>query len=299
MPRIRPLPSSLLDGPFTIDTARSAGVGRGRLRGDDLERTYWGLRTTAPLVDVEARCRLLALRMPPGSFFSHVTAALVHGIPVPIALEHDLTIHVSVAPPARAPHARHLRGHRLAIQPHDVVTLRGLDVTTAIRTWCDLGAVLTLFDLVAAGDFIIHHRNPLATIADLEHALSTFASRRGLRILRVALSLLSDRAESPPESKLRVILVQAGFPTARINHTVTDRFGEFVARTDFILDEYKLVLEYQGDYHRSTKGQWRADMTRRSRLEAEGWRVMELNADDLKDPIELVTRIRKLARLRG
>jgi hypothetical protein len=160
MPRIRPLPSSLLDGPFTIDTARSAGVGRGRLRGDDLERTYWGLRTTAPLVDVEARCRLLALRMPPGSFFSHVTAALVHGIPVPIALEHDLTIHVSVAPPARAPHARHLRGHRLAIQPHDVVTLRGLDVTTAIRTWCDLGAVLTLFDLVAAGDFIIHHRNP-------------------------------------------------------------------------------------------------------------------------------------------
>jgi very-short-patch-repair endonuclease len=80
---------------------------------------------------------------------------------------------------------------------------------------------------------------------------------------------------------------------------VTDRFGEFVARTDFILDEYKLVLEYQGDYHRSTKGQWRADMTRRSKLEAEGWRVMELNADDLKDPIELVTRMRKLARLRG
>lgn len=33
-------------------------------------------------------------------------------------------------------------------------------------------------------------------------------------------------------------------------------------------------------------------MTRRSRLEAKGWYVMELNADDLKDPDELLMRIR-------
>jgi very-short-patch-repair endonuclease len=64
-----------------------------------------------------------------------------------------------------------------------------------------------------------------------------------------------------------------------------------VARTDLILEKERVVLEYQGDYHRTTKGQWRADMTSRSRLEARGWRVMELNADDLKDPVELLARI--------
>jgi very-short-patch-repair endonuclease len=78
---------------------------------------------------------------------------------------------------------------------------------------------------------------------------------------------------------------------------VTDRFGEFVARTDLIIDEYKIVLEYQGDYHRKMVGQWRADMTRRSKLEALGWKVMELNADDLLDPEELIRRIRALASL--
>ena len=39
------------------------------------------------------------------------------------------------------------------------------------------------------------------------------------------------------------------------------------------------------------------DMTRRTRLESTGWRVMEINWDDLKDPIELVARIREQMRL--
>ena len=72
---------------------------------------------------------------------------------------------------------------------------------------------------------------------------------------------------------------------------VSDAFGEFVARTDFHLDELNVILEYQGDYHRTTPGQWRADMTRRAKIEALGPRVMELNADDLMNPVELVARI--------
>ena len=40
-------------------------------------------------------------------------------------------------------------------------------------------------------------------------------------------------------------------------------------------------------------------MTRRSRLEAQGWYVMEINADDLGDPVELVARIRSVLARRG
>ena len=94
---------------------------------------------------------------------------------------------------------------------------------------------------------------------------------------------------------MRLILCDAGMPPSRINHLVSDAFGEFVARTDFYLDELNVILEYQGDYHRTTPGQWRADMTRRAKIEALGPRVMELNADDLKDPVELVARIRALS----
>lgn len=168
-------------------------------------------------------------------------------------------------------------------------------MTSPSRTWTELAEELTLYELVAAGDYLIHWRHPICSVSELRAAVAGRVNRRGRKLLDTALELLNDRAESPPESHLRVLLIETGFPLPSINHVVTDRFGEFVARTDFSFPAEKVVLEYQGDYHRSNKQQWRADMTRRSKLEAiEGWRVMEINADDLKDWRELATRIRAL-----
>lgn len=113
---------------------------------------------------------------------------------------------------------------------------------------------------------------------------------RGIRTLREAVDLLDDRAESRPESLLRVIVVRSGLPVPEVNYVVVQTETGRDVRLDLAFVEHKLVLEYQGDYHR-TKAQWRKDMTRRTRLEAQGWRVMELNADDLHDPDELVARI--------
>ena len=52
-----------------------------------------------------------------------------------------------------------------------------------------------------------------------------------------------------------------------------------------------MLLEYQSDYH-SDPENFRADMTRRARLDADGWFVMLINANDLRDPGELIARIR-------
>lgn len=116
--------------------------------------------------------------------------------------------------------------------------------------------------------------------------------------MRQALPLLNDRSESRPESWLRVILVHAGLPPASINHVIVDTESGKAHRTDLAFPKYKVLLEYQGDYHRGQK-QWRNDMTRRARLEADGWIVMEINADDLRDPRELAGRIRTALRSRG
>lgn len=235
---------------------------------------------------------MLRLRMPPEAFFSHATAAVLHGIPLPFRYESGVDLHVSFRRPARAPHASGIRGHRSSASEAEVQLVRGIRTTTPARTWIDLADHLSTFDLVAAGDFLIHHRMPLTDLAALAHAVDTRTNPRHLKRLHEAYPLLSDRAESPPESILRAILLSAGFPNPEVNHSLTGRFGEFVARTDLSFASLKLVLEYQGDYHRTTKGQWRADMSRRSRLEALGWVVIELNADDLRDPGELVARIR-------
>lgn len=293
----KPLPSALSQTPFRALDADRLGVPPSRLRANDLYRDVHGVRSAAALASTSEVCKLFSERMPAAAFISHATAAKLHGIPLPYQLKQDTRIHISLPAPGRAPHADGVVGHMLQIESHELTAHDGLTVTTPVRTWLDLGRMLRLHDLVAAGDHLIHWRLPHATSLDLAAALESRLDRRGRRGLIEAMGLLNDRAESPPESILRVIVVQAGLPDPRINHEVSDRFGEFVARTDFIFDEMKVVLEYQGDYHRTTKGQWRADMTRRSKLEALGWKVMELNADDLRDPIELVQRIRALAGL--
>jgi very-short-patch-repair endonuclease len=49
------------------------------------------------------------------------------------------------------------------------------------------------------------------------------------------------------------------------------------------------VLEYQGGHHQDPE-QWRKDVTRRAALEADGWTVLEIAADDVGP--ELVDLVR-------
>jgi len=287
----QPLPAHLQSGPFTVGGSH---LPANRLRASDLNRTVWGVRMAGEMEpDLRTRCRLFAERLSGATFFSHATAALLWGAPLSLSLERDVRLHTSVAAPARAPHARGQIGHRLDVAPADVVVRLGLRHTSAARTWCDLATLLDVDDLVAAGDYLIHHAAPFATVGEIERVLETMTRMRGIRRAREALPLLSDRPESPQESKLRLILIRGGMPEPEINHELVDTETGKHVRPDFRFPKFKLILEYQGDYHR-TKSQWRKDMTRRSRLEAQGWYVMELNADDLRDPEELLARIRSV-----
>jgi len=291
MSRRRPLPPELALAPFRVRDA-AAVIPRSRLRGLDLNADVHGTRMVSRRLTLEQRCLLLQERIP-GAFFSHVTAALLWRIPIPWMLDEDLPVDVSLHHPRRAPHAADIRGHQLRlVEPHVRVLPSGVRVTSPARTWVDLSSMLKVIDLVAVADYAIHWRHPIATRAQLSSMLEQSGVRRGSAKLREALSLANDRSESAQESRLRVIIHYGGLPAPKVNHVVEDRFGEFVARADLLFEEYNFVLEYMGDYHRTTTGQWRADMTRRSRLEAGGRGVMELNADDLKDPDELIQRIR-------
>ena len=54
-----------------------------------------------------------------------------------------------------------------------------------------------------------------------------------------------------------------------------------------------MVIEYQSRFHEAPVD-FRTDMTRISRLEADGWVVIQVNADDLDDPGELLARISRV-----
>jgi len=277
---------------FTVADALAAGASRKTLRRVRFDKSVWGVRRDsadpARLID---RCRMYALRLPTDSFFSHTTAALMWGAPLSLSDQAATKLHASIPAPGRAPHVRGIRGHELELDDRDTTVRHGVRCSSPARTWCDLASILSLRDLVAVGDFLIHWRNPLTSIAELKKMSIRFRGRRGMARIREALELLSDRAESRPESHLRVIIVQGGLPMPVINLVLVDAETGRDVRTDFAFPELKLLIEYQGDYHR-TRAQWRKDMTRRSRLEAAGWKVMELNWDDLLEAGELVARIR-------
>jgi len=241
---------------------------------------------------------MVALRLHNSVFFSHTAAALLLGAPLSLRFERDPVVHVGVAGASPPPHAQGIRGHHLDLIDGDVVRWRGLQITSPARTWCDLAAILRLEDLVAVGDYFIHRDSPLTSREEIRIRLGAFVGHRGVRMAREGVDFLADRSESRPESWVRVISIRGGLPEPEINYTLVDSETGQQVRPDFLFRDQKLILEYQGDYHR-TKKQWRKDMTRRARLEAAGWYVMELNWDDVQNPDELVARIRSVLARRG
>lgn len=290
--RSRPLPLALAGREFTNATAHELGVSPKRLRTGDLDDRIHGVRAPAgSLDDFAARCRAFAARLAPDVFFSHSTAARLLGAPLPARLERMQRLHVSVEAPARAPHARGLIGHSRRVLPGDVVVTGGIRTSSATRMWCEMASVLDIPDLVAVADYVIHHRRRLTSVAELGERLTADDRISRSRRLRVALSLTDERAESRPESRLRVICVNAGLAHPEVNHEVADPVTGRGRRLDLAWPDLTFAIEYQGDHHRSRE-QWRADMTRRENLRMAGWTILELNADDLVDTAALLVRVR-------
>lgn len=304
-PRI-PLPRPLDVQPFTTQQGRAAGLSPNRLRGPDLNAPFHGIRMPVlpetptarkDAVALEKLCGALQRKLPDGAWFCGVTAAVVMGIPLAARFERSRTLHVAVIPPHRTPRGRGVHGHTFVANAHDVRLWHGIRISSPERVWCELGGTLDLPDLVAAGDYLIQRRLPLTSLGKLTDAVAHFPGRRGIRTLRGALPLVHDRSESRQESRLRVIVVLAGFRGLEVNYPVTTSGGHHY-RGDLAFPRHKVFIEYQSELHRSPEA-FQRDMTRISRLEADGWHVMQVNIRDLDDPAELAQRIRRLLALRA
>jgi very-short-patch-repair endonuclease len=287
-----PLPRHLRSTAFSYREGTDAGLGQGRLRGPDLQRPFWGTRHAGTeALTLTERCRALQTRLPDNAFFCGSTAAALLAVPLPSRLRGDPRLHVAVPAPSRAPHAEGIAGHKLGIHQDELTLHLGLRISAAARTWCDLASLLSVADLVAAGDYLLHRRAPLCSSEQLATAVRDHPGRRGRPSLLRALELVDDRSESPAESVLRVILISAGFLGVVPNHVVRDRSGRFLGRVDLAFPDARVAIEYEGDYHRTERDRWRKDMSRIRRLESAGWRVIRVNADDLRDPTHLLMEL--------
>ncbi|TQL40425.1 hypothetical protein FB562_2634 [Homoserinimonas aerilata] len=307
MPRRVPLPSCLTGHAFRVGDPIASGLSARRLRGRDVDRPFAGVRAVGlDLRILENRCRAYAARMPPGQFFSHITAALLYRIPLPWRLEQDSRIHVSVRDGGIRPRARGVIGHRLSATT--VPRMLGeLPVADPVSTWCHLASVLDVDELIAAGDFLVSglvtndgRRPPLATLSQLSDAVQRSAGRRGARTMAATVTHIRTGVDSPRESRLRMLLLRSGLPEPVINEPVFDADGRRVGKPDLMFPEARLVLEYEGDEHRTNRDRFRRDIFRREAFEDAGYRVKRVTADDLDiRPHEFVSGVRKLLVRRG
>jgi very-short-patch-repair endonuclease len=78
-------------------------------------------------------------------------------------------------------------------------------------------------------------------------------------------------------------------PTPQLR--VYDAWGVFVGRLDFAWEDCKLGAEYQGDHHRTDRGQWLRDASRTADFASCGWSILPITSDDVfRRPAEFVRR---------
>lgn len=290
MTNAQPLPEWLRGRSFTLGESDECGLSRRRAAGRDLHtpsrgiRVPWGVQQ-----DLADRVRPL-LALTPGGIASHSTAALLWGIPLPPWLAGSFDIHISKAASSDPPWRAGVTGHHTRFKPGEVARHRGTDVTSPLRTWLDLAAMLELDDLVAAGDFLVcEHdrifgpkRAAIVEFVTLRQAVKLEFRRRGIVKAREAADLIRSGADSPPETRLRLALERAGIPPLVLNHVVKDAAGNHVSWPDLALPEWKTALEYDGEHHLGERQQATDDA--RNRLMASlGWTQLRITKDMLDD----------------
>ena len=225
--------------------------------------------------------------LPDGAAFSHETATELLGLPGTSPL-----LHVSSPTAAVRGAPRHLVQWHESVPRHDVRPFAGVPLTTPARTFVDLAQHRDLVELTVLGDAILLR---LATRTQLEEAVASARGRRGVVLARQVLPLLRERVDSPMETRLRLLLVLAGLPCPEVNVHVHGPDGRWLGRPDLVYRAAKIIIEYEGDQHRTDQQQWRNDLRRYEAFSDAGWLVIRVTADDVRHrPAETVARIRRL-----
>lgn len=228
--------------------------------------------------------------LPQGTAIGGHSAAAWHG--APFAGAHDAVVVLRSADVLwKGP--RGVKVHRTDLKAQDVDVFDGVPVTSPLRTAWDVAALEPVGTAVAALDAMV--RQGVLRCADLQTMAVEGAGRWGVTKVRRTVPLVDPRADSPPESRVRVACVLAGLAPVP-QYEVRDG-GVVLGRVDLAFPEERLAIEYEGAYHFEGTQIVRDD-ARIALLIAAGWRVIRLSAADLRDLDAVVARIRaELARV--
>lgn len=268
MGRTPRVPAELKHRPFSLEEARAAGLSFSSLRGKSWQRlgprlySWKGLsQDNWKLIDTFRRM------LPPTATFVGRTAAWIHGI------------DVKPADPVQVSEMGLESRAGLDVWHIDVSDeteeIEGRRVTSLNRTLLDLCATLTQVEALVALDLACH-----ANLIDID-ALCLYADeargRRGAARLR-RLAGLAAAAESPMETRLRWLLIEAGLPSPEVQTDLYDDWGELIGRADLFYPQANLVIEFDGGNHRDRLV---SDDRRQNSLHRAGFQILRFTTPDV------------------
>ncbi|TPG36597.1 hypothetical protein [Mycolicibacterium hodleri] len=167
-------------------------------------------------------------------------------------------------------------------------------VTTPARTAFDLGRHLERGQALARLDALMRAR-PFS-VEDVMLLDKRYPGARGVRRLRELLPLVDGGAMSPRETRLRLLFIDAGFPTPTTQIPVVDERGRHVRTLDMGWEEFKVAAEYDGDQHRTDRVQYVKDLRVWPILQRLGWDVTRVIKEDRDGDVIARTRSAMVAR---
>jgi very-short-patch-repair endonuclease len=164
--------------------------------------------------------------------------------------------------------------HRDELFDDELQSVRGMSVSTPARTAFDLGRRRGRTLAVVRVDALANATG--LQPAPVGQLIGRHRGVRGLRQLRDVIELMDCGAESPQETRTRLVLVDAGLPRPR-TQIVVDEW-----RIDMGYPEFKVGVEYDGEQHWTDPRQRRRDIDRHAELLDRGWRIVRVSADMLR-----------------
>jgi hypothetical protein len=273
------VPRELKNGPFTLEEARAAGLTLSALKGKAWRRLGAELYCLSELTE-DHRLLLSAWQrlLPAEAVFSGATAAWLFGLD----LEPIGPVEIVVPPGSGIRSRAGLSVRRCEVAPSEVVSIRGFRATSLPRTLAELCLRGPTVEALVAIDMAVCAG--LTDAAALVRYAEAAPGRAGVGRLRM-LAPLAAPAESPMETRLRWLLMEAGLPRPEVQTNLHDAEASFIGRADLYYPAAKLILEYDGGNHRDRLVE---DDRRQNLLMNAGFRLLRFTAADIHNRPDVV-----------
>ena len=269
--------------------AEQAGVPRRRLRNSGYRRLFRDVYVAATEADsLRLRCEGALLTVPAGSALSHWSVLELTGL---YGSGREGVVDLSTQPGTWRPRQQpglvvHERSHEFAVP-----MLRGLPTTGPARTLVDVAPYLPPSELVVVSDHLLRTMGGLDAMVA---GMADEAGRRYVSLARAALDRSREGVDSPQETRLRLRIVDYGLPEPEVNLIVLDDAGEWLGRSELGYRRWRILLQYEGDVHRTNRRRWRQDIARDEAYADNGWRVVRATAEDVDRPARFCHRLERL-----